>query len=455
MNKTPYFWHKRTAALLSLLCLTSLLIAGFGHFQKTYLTSTDKQTAVAYSISCSIALAPHSGTSPADRDIANNQRLFQAGHNQDAYLERLGWAYVGKARESFDPGFYKLAQQTAACLAQRSPHSTQAQLLSGHVLHQLHEFQAAEKLARKLVEQRGSWMDYGLLGDTLMEQGRLSGAVQAYQQMLDLRPGPQSYFRAAHMRWLTGDVPGAIETIQLGINALGSRHSEISAWAYVRLASYAHQKNDSASADAAIGRALNLQPDYPPALLLRGIILLNRNANRKAMQVLAKASRLNPLPAYLWAYLEALQKMGDVSTSQALHQTLLEQGEALDRRTLSLYLATTRHNHETALALAKQELNRRQDVFTLDALAWAMRANNHLTDAYQYSVRALAEGTEDGRLYLHAAVIADESGKTQEAQRYYRKAMAYRHMLLPSEQQLLSAIFAGNPPHKLDLARLN
>ena len=31
-------------------------------------------------------------------------------------VEKLGWSFVEKARESFDPGFYKLAEQCALCL---------------------------------------------------------------------------------------------------------------------------------------------------------------------------------------------------------------------------------------------------------------------------------------------------------------------------------------------------
>ena len=57
--------------------------------------------------------------------------------------------------------------------------------------------------------------DYGLLGDALMEQGRLAEAVAAYQRMVDLRPDLQSYSRVAHIRWLKGDLDGAIEVARL------------------------------------------------------------------------------------------------------------------------------------------------------------------------------------------------------------------------------------------------
>ena len=54
-------------------------------------------------------------------------------------------------------------------------------MLRGHVLHNPHQFKEAESLARRLITERGAWFDHGLLGDALMEQGKLDEAEQAYQ----------------------------------------------------------------------------------------------------------------------------------------------------------------------------------------------------------------------------------------------------------------------------------
>ena len=51
--------------------------------------------------------------------------------------------------------------------------------------------------------------------------------------------------------------------------------------------------------------------------------------------------------------------------------------------------------------------------------------------------RALAEGTEDGRLFLHAAVIAAADGRPADAARWARKARTLRFTLLPSELGVL------------------
>ena len=81
-------------------------------------------------------------------------------------------------------------------------------------------------LARRLVQQRGLSFDYGLLGDALMEQGKLGDAVEAYQRMMNLKPDLRAYARAAHMRWLKGDLEGAIEAMQLAVSAASPSDAE-------------------------------------------------------------------------------------------------------------------------------------------------------------------------------------------------------------------------------------
>lgn len=401
---------------------------------------------------CNIALTPHPGESGVDREIVRYQLLSQGKHTPEAYLERLGWAYIYKARISFDPGYYKLAQQSALCLKKKQPNNFQAQLLLGHLLHNLHQFKESEELARDLVDKRGSWLDYCLLGDILMEQGKFIDAVEAYQQMLNRRPGPQAYMRAAHMRWLKGDLAGAIDVMKMVVSSVGGMDKETAAWAYVKLAVYERQNNNTAAAKALIARALDFQPDYPPALLLRGEMLINREAYPEAVEVLSNAVRKNPLPLYLWTYREALQKAGYRLQAEEINQELLEKGALLDRRTFTLFLASTDQQSPLSLSLARKEFESRQDVFTMDALAWALRANGKLDEAYRYSLQALSEGTMDARLSYHAAVIAIESGMPDEAWRHYKNAKALKHLLFPSEWRELEAKFAAFNSRIHDLA---
>ncbi len=183
-------------------------------------------------------LGPQTDKSRTDREISQLQQRIREGRNVELWLDRLGWAFVAKARESFDPGFYKLAEQCARSIEKRNPQSQETMLLRAHVLQNLHRFKESEPLARRLVQQRGLSFDYGLLGDALMEQGKLGAAVEAYQQMMNLKPDLRAYARAAHMRWLKGDLEGAIEAMQLAVGAASPQDAESAAWVNTRLASY-------------------------------------------------------------------------------------------------------------------------------------------------------------------------------------------------------------------------
>jgi tetratricopeptide (TPR) repeat protein len=385
-----------------------------------------------------LVLTPQAGDSRTDRKISRFQQEIRNGRNPELALEQLGWAFVSKARESFDPGFYTLAELCALGIEKRNPQSPEAMLLRGHALHSRHRFKESETLARRLVEQRGLGFDYGLLGDALMEQGRLKDAIDAYQRVMDLKPDLHAYARAAHVRWLKGDLDGAIEAMELAVSAASPLDAESAAWANARLASYDFQAGRFEDAEQRCAFAVSFQGNYAPALLLRGKMLLAQNMPGRAADVLRDAAKLNPLPEYQWALADALHAAGgQEKEASAIEAQLRQHGEASDPRTYALFLATRRESPETALRLAKTEFDSRSDVFTHDALAWSLVEAGELTEARSEMERALVEGTEDGRLFFHAAVIHAKTGHKEEALRFFEKAARLRHLLLPSEQEQL------------------
>ena len=382
---------------------------------------------------CVVALAPATQQNETDRDIARLQEQARREPNPKQALEQLGYRYVARARVGNDPGDYKLAEKTAECIESTSPDDASALLLRGHVLHQLHRFHEAEQIARRLTVKRQFVLDYGLLGDVLMEQGRLTEAAQAYQKMIDIKPFYQSFTRASHLRWLKGDLDGAIELIRKAIAAASPRDPESIAWAYTRLAGYELQRGRLDDAARAADSALSYQPDYAAALLMRGRVFLAMKKAADAVAAFSRAAQLNPLPEYQWALGDALRLHGDHEQADLVENELTSRGAEADARTVALFLATRRAAVTKAVALAERELQTRADVFSLDALAWSLAAAGRTAEAQVTMTRALAEGTEDGRLFLHAGVIAAAGDRRAEARKWLRKAEALRSTLLPSE----------------------
>ncbi len=404
---------------------------------------------------CEIALAEHDGNAKLDEEIREAQKKIRASQNQQQSLpviEKLGWNYVEKARASFDPGFYKLAEQCAACLEAKSaqlgkiPSTAQsfspmtqqsakesALLLRGHVLHSLHQFAEAEQIARQLTASRGLAFDFGLLGDVLMEQGKLDESIAAYQRMMELKPGPQAYSRAAHVRWLKGDLSGARVLMRMSAQASGSGDAEASAWAWSKVALYELQAGELKQAAASCDQAVELQPGYAPALLARGRVLMAERKFDEAVPLLERAAKKNPLPEYRWALADAFRAAGRANDAQKVEIDLTADGAKDDPRSFAVYLATRGENVPTALKLAEDELKKRRDVFTLDALAWAQSAAGNHDEAWQTMKQSLVTGTADARLYLHAAILAAKANQLSEARQFIKRASAIQNTLLPSE----------------------
>src|SRR5262249_40172270 len=156
-----------------------------------------------------------------------------------------------------------------------------------------------------------------------------------------------AYSRAAHIRWLTGDLEGAIEMMTLA--ARGAGGGEPAAWAETRLAVYLMQAGNLKPALGACHEALSLQPNYAPALLAEARILLAQGQVDDALAILRTAARLNPLPDYQWTLAEALRAAGLPEEVEAAETQIVERGAETDPRTAALFLATRQLKPDTAL----------------------------------------------------------------------------------------------------------
>jgi len=99
----------------------------------------------------SIVLAPQGGKDPEDLEITRWQERARGAGAKAEGFERLGWAYIAKARRTLDAGYYKLVEKTADAMETRFGSSAESRLLRGHVLHNLHRFAEAEAVARALI----------------------------------------------------------------------------------------------------------------------------------------------------------------------------------------------------------------------------------------------------------------------------------------------------------------
>jgi hypothetical protein len=92
-------------------------------------------------------------------------------------------------------------------------------------------------------------------------------------------------------------------------------------------------------------------------------------------------------------------------------------------RELAFYLVDHARAPRKALAIAELEAARRQDVFTLDALAWALSANGRHAEARAAIDRALAVGVRDAAMLHRAGMIAQRAGDRAAAHRHFEASL--------------------------------
>lgn len=383
-----------------------------------------------------VLMMPPADTSPLDGQIVASQRRLKGTASPAAELERLAWLYVAKARLSSDPGFFTLAGIAADALEQKFNFTHEAWLLRGHVLQTRHRFTEAEEVARKLVAARGFAADFALLGDALYDEGKIAGAAEAYQKMVDLKPSLDSYARAANIRWIKGDLEGAVQLQTLAVRSGGPGDAGALAWSLCRLGQLVWQQGDSAAAAQCANRALELAPDFAPALLLQGRLLLAAGRSEEALVPLARAILILPLPEPRWVYSEALRSAGRENDAIEMENLLIREGRAEDPRTVAVFLATVGRDPAMAAELAQAELGVRTDIMTHAANALALSRNEKIEDALVQVRAAMAEGTVDPHLLLYAGHVT-ALARLPEATDLLRRAEKLSPLLLPSERRLL------------------
>lgn len=378
-------------------CITTLAcIALFG-------CEADPPPPAAPPDACLMLRAPVAGPLATQRASAGDTPLALAN------------LFVREARLTGDAGFYTLADTALTCALTRSPDEVEARRLQAHVWIQFHRFAEVEGMAERLASaQHATWLDHALLGDARMEQGELDAAGESYQRAVDLRPNLAVHDRIGWLRWLWGDVEGAIQMQEMAVSAGSPQDPEPYAWVLTRLGwLHALQSRPAPELDA----ALALVPDYTPARFARGRIRLHEGHPGAAEDLRAAG----PTVEATWALSEL-----DPSAS-------VEAVKAQDPRGYAIWL--TPRDPVAALAILDDEWTVRQDATTRMARAWAAMgvadtspATKTGLDVSAEARAALATGIVEPRvLWMGARILGDDSLR--------QRALAMGPGLLPSERR--------------------
>jgi tetratricopeptide (TPR) repeat protein len=378
-----------------------------------------------------------------ERVIQTMQSRVQRAPKDPAAYSSLGAAFFQRARETGDVEHFQLAEQALnkslalnnADFSAEPAYSTMAEVCMGE-----HRFSDAIAYAQKaLALGSGDLSSFAIVGDANADMGEYERAAIAYSR-LDISgesaAQPHNVYvrdsRTSYLKFVSGDTPGAIRLMQSAV-AAGTEARlprENLAWLYYELGEYEFQAGDIGAANHAYLTALNIHPGDYRALAGLGRLRGNQGRYDEAIKLYQSAIAVVPMPMYVAELGDIYNQTGNLAEAKKQYQLVEYIGmlghinQVLHNRDLALFYADHDMKLDEALALAHKEFEVRHDIYTWDALAWALYKNGKYQEASDASERALRPGTRDALLFFHAGMIASRLGRTSQAKERLQTALS-------------------------------
>jgi tetratricopeptide (TPR) repeat protein len=362
---------------------------------------------------------------PAEAGIQKALALIAKQPDHIPYYNALAMAYARRARETSDVAFYQKAEDTVAKALAMAPDDSEAMKVRVWLLLGRHEFQQALDAATPLNKKMPDDVTvYGYLADANTELGNYAAAVNDIQWMLRIKPGNiAGLTRAAYQRELHGDIPGALDLMQMAYDATPYQEFEDRAWLLTQMSHLSLLGGDIPKAERFATGALGLFPSYHYALAALAQVRLSQNRNDEAVALLEQRYKAAPHAENLFSLAEALKRAGrEKEAGQAFAAfeplSLKESniGDNSNHELMAYYVDDARQPAK-ALEIAERELQRRRDILTIDGYAWALAATGDYAKAYAEMQKVLAVGTKDPKIREHARVIAERAAAVGKVSR--------------------------------------
>ena len=183
-----------------------------------------------------------------------------------AYHNRLAQSYIQKARETGDISYYRKAQALLKESLRLSPSNYVGLVYMAIAKGSEHDFARALEYAKQatgLYPKRS--YAYGVIGDAYLELGQIENARLAYEKMIELDPGLDSYSRLSNLRLKQHDTIGAVSAMEKAYES-GLRDVRTSkenlAWTQAMLGKIYLDQGDEHRAQEYFESALEILPGY-------------------------------------------------------------------------------------------------------------------------------------------------------------------------------------------------
>jgi tetratricopeptide (TPR) repeat protein len=357
---------------------------------------------------------------------AEPPEVVREGPRASAPRVQLAGAYLQKARETGDPGFYSRADGLLRAALARTPGDPDALVASAGLALSRHDFRRALALAQRARAARPAALAaYPALVDALVELGRFPAAERTLQRLVDAKPGLAGYARVSYLRELHGDLDGAVAAMRRAIGAGGPTRESVAAVQSL-LGTLQLARGRAAAAAAAHRSALAALPGHPAAEAGLARVAAARGDLPGAIRRWRTLAERLPLPEYVIGLGEAQLAAGrEGAGRRELELIGAERQLAAGGVNVDAELAVFEADHgspDRALMLARRAWRAAPGLRAADARGWALTRSGRPEGGLRWAHRALMLGSRDAIFRYHAGIAARAAGRPVEARRQLRVA---------------------------------
>ena len=402
---------------------------------KNIITLTLIATVCGFSnISCSVNKAADTPTeqptstkklTATDIRIERARELTTKSPNEIKGHLELADALLTKVRETGDYSFNKEAMESISKVLKREPDNLNANVFKIQIDLSEHEFQRALNTAERMLEKFPNVEPLMAAEvDAKTELGMFKEAVVAAQKYVDFKPNSNSYVRIARLRYLHGDVEGAIQARKLGLKSADPSNKEGLAWHYSQLGNEYFETGMYDLAEAQYLKALDVFPEFHWALAGKGRVRAAKGDLKTAEDIYRKLVKVTAEADRVFFLADVLEKRGKKAESRQVAETFIQNqlNSDGDIHRIALYWADKNTNLERALKIATEDRKENGDLLSSDTLAWTLFKNGRVKEAQKYIQEAMRLGTKNALFYYHAGMIEEALGNKQKARTYLEKA---------------------------------
>lgn len=373
--------------------------------------------------------APFVAGGDLEQTIAALQAHLEETPDDAISWSRLGLAYLQRARQSADPTYYGRSEDSFAKALEVDPDGTFETFIGlGTLALGRHDFREALHRGRAaLALNEFSPEAHGVIGDAQLELGRYDDAERTFQAMVDLKPNLASYSRVSYLRELYGDIQGAIDAMELALQAAGT--PEDAAWAANQLGELHFNKGDLESAQKFYEMSAARAPEFPEAQTGLAKVEAARGDTEDAIARLDEVVERYPDPGVVILLGDLLAADGRRAEAEERYDladaidVLYASNEANTDLESALFAADRGVHLTDALERIRGEYASRESIHVADALAWTLYANGDYRSAEKFSERARSLGTHSALFEFHAGMIALELGERERARVFLTRAL--------------------------------